>query len=250
MKLVLLALLAFARQDEGADDSAPWLGVSLNTKTPVVVEGVYGGSPAESVGIAVGDVIRSINGAEITKSDQVVKAVLAAGVGKTLKIHLVSKAGERDVVAKLASRPDLRVLQKQQLIGKTAPDFPIKKAQGVYAPQLSSLKGQVVLLDFWATWCGPCMQALPHLQQMHERLGKKGLRIIGVTNDPWEKVGDVVKQRRITYGQISDESNAIGMQYIVTALPTLVLIGKDGKVRSVTIGDWGTVEQQITELLQ
>jgi len=249
MKLVLLALLAFARQDD-ADDSAPWLGVSLNTKTPVVVEGVYGGSPAESVGIAVGDIIRSIDGVPINKSDQVIKAVLAAGVGKSLKIHLTTKSGERDVVAKLSSRPDFRVLQRQTLVGKTAPDFAIKKAQGVYAPQLSSLKGQVVLLDFWATWCIPCIQALPHMQQLHEKLGKKGLKVIGVTNDPWDKVGEMVKQRKLTYGQISDESNAIGMQYLVTALPTLVVIGKDGKVRSVTIGDWGTVEQQITELLQ
>src|SRR5262249_16755981 len=105
MKLILLALLAFARQDD-ADDSAPWLGVSLGTKSPVAVEGVYGGSPAEAVGIAVGDIIRSIDGAPVTKSDQVVKSVLAAGVGKSLKIHLTTKSGERDVVAKLASRPD------------------------------------------------------------------------------------------------------------------------------------------------
>jgi len=108
----------------------------------------------------------------------------------------------------------------------------------------------VVLLDFWATWCIPCIQALPHMQQLHEKLGKKGLKVIGVTNDPWDKVGEMVKQRKLTYGQVSDETNAIGMQYLVTALPTLVVIGKDGKVRSVTIGDWGTVEQQITELLQ
>jgi peroxiredoxin len=249
MKLVLLALLAFARQDD-ADDSAPWLGVSLNTKSPVAVEGVYGGSPAEAVGIAVGDIIRSIDGVPVTKSDQVVKAVLAAGVGKSVKIHLTTKSGERDVVAKLSSRPDLRVLQKQTLLGKTAPDFPIKKAQGVYAPQLSALKGQVVLLDFWATWCIPCLEALPHMQQLHEKLAKKGLRVIGVTNDPWDKVGSVVKQRGLTYGQVSDESNAIGMQYLVTALPTLVLIGKDGKVRSVTIGEWESVERQITEMLQ
>src|SRR5438552_3206868 len=127
MKLLLLAFLAFARQDD-ADDSAPWLGVSLSTKSPVAVEGVFGGSPAEAVGIAVGDIIRSIDSAPVAKSDQVVKAVLAAGVGKTVRIHLTTKSGERDVVAKLASRPDFRVLQKQTLVGKTAPDFAIKKA--------------------------------------------------------------------------------------------------------------------------
>ena len=249
MNLLLLALLALGPQAD-AEGNAPWLGVSLNTKTPVNVEGVFGGSPAEAAGIAVGDIIRTIDDKPIAKSDEVIKAVLKAGVGKSLKIHLTTKSGDRDVTVKLATRPDFRVLQKQTLIGKTAPDFPITKAQGVYAPQLSAMKGQVVVLDFWATWCMPCMQALPHMQQLHEKLAKKGLRIIGVTNEPWDKVGSVVKQRGLTYGQVSDEANVIGMQYLVTALPTLVVIGKDGKVRSVTIGEWESVERQITEMLQ
>jgi len=67
---------------------------------------------------------------------------------------------------------------------------------------------------------------------------------------PWDKVGEMVKKRGLTYGQISDEDNAIGMRYLVTALPTIVVIDKTGKVQSVTIGDWGAVERQITELLQ
>ena len=250
MKLVFLALLAFARQDD-PDDNAPWLGVTLDDKQGhVAVEGVFGGSPAEQAGIVAGDVIKMVGGAPIAKSGQLIKGVLATGVGKTLKLHIATKGGERDVVVKLTARPDFRELQKRQLIGKTAPDFPIKKAQGVYAPQLSAMKGQVVVLDFWATWCGPCIQALPHMQQMHERLAKKGLRVIGVSNDPWDKVGDMVKKRGLTYGQISDEDNAIGMRYLVTALPTIVVIDKTGKVQSVTIGDWGAVEQKITELLQ
>src|SRR5262249_58253240 len=105
------------------------------------------------------DIIRSIDGVPVSKSDQVVKAVLAARVGRTLRIHLTTKSGERDVVAKLASRPDFRQLQKQTLIGKTAPDFAIKKAQGVYAPQLSSLNGPVVLPDSFPTSFMPCTQA-------------------------------------------------------------------------------------------
>jgi peroxiredoxin len=88
------------------------------------------------------------------------------------------------------------------------------------------------------------------MQELHERLGKKGLRVIGINNENWEKALQVVKQRRLTYGQISDEDNSISMRYLVTALPTLVIIGKDGKVRSVTIGDWGSVERQLSELLR
>ena len=250
MKFVLLTLLALFPQAD-AEDDAPWLGVQLNDKQGhVAVEGIFGGSPAEAAGMAVGDVIKNVNGAAVTKSEQLIKGVLATGVGKVLKLHVATKSGERDLNVKLAARPDFRQLQKQTLVGKAAPDFPIKKAQGVYAPQLSAMKGQVVVLDFWATWCMPCMQALPHMQEMHERLAKKGLRVIGVTNEPWQKVGDVVKKRGLTYGQISDEDNAIGMRYLVTALPTIVVIDKTGKVQSVTIGDWGSVEQKITELLQ
>jgi cytochrome c biogenesis protein CcmG, thiol:disulfide interchange protein DsbE len=254
MKWLLLALVALAPPgaDDPDDGGGPWLGVTLGEKQGhVTIEGVFGGSPAEAAGLAQGDVVKSVGGAAISRSAQLIKAVLQTGVGKALQLHIAARSGaERDVAVKLAARPDFRELQKQTLVGKTAPDFAIKKAQGVYAPQLSSMKGQVVLLDFWATWCMPCMEALPHMQQLHERLGKKGLRVIGVTSEPWQKVGDVVKRRGLTYGQISDEENLIGMRYLVTALPTIIVIGKDGKVQSVTVGDWGSATRAVDELLR
>jgi thiol-disulfide isomerase/thioredoxin len=236
---------------DDVDGDPPWLGVQLSEKQgEVAIDGVFAGSPAEAAGVKVGDVVRKVDGAAVTRSAELIEKVAHAQVGAVLKLRLAAKGNEREVAVKLTVRPDMRTLQRSQLVGRAAPDFAIRKALGVYAPQLAALKGQVVLLDFWATWCGPCVSALPHLQGLHERFGQKGLRIIGVSNEKWEKVGEVVRRRGITYGQVSDEDNHISPRYLVTALPTLVLIGRDGRVVDVAIGDIAGVERTIGELLR
>ena len=198
--LVLTWLFAL-RLGGGPEEAKPWLGLLLNDKTGhVAVEQVFGGSPAEAAGIRAGDVVQRANGAELAHASDLIRKVLETGVGGTLKLHIAAKAGgERDVRIALGVRPDVRDMQRAQLVGKAAPDFEIKKASGVYASRLAALKGQVVLLDFWATWCGPCMASLPHLQELHERFGKRGLRVVGVTSDDWSHVEEVVRRRGLTY---------------------------------------------------
>ena len=98
---------------------------------------------------------------------------------------------------------------------------------------LSDYKGKVVLLDFWATWCGPCRMAMPGLQKMHESLKSKGLVVLGVSLDknPPVQVPPFLKQMGITYPNVADNpKDPCSAKWDVRAIPSLFLIDRKGNV--------------------
>jgi len=127
--------------------------------------------------------------------------------------------------------PELKVK-----VGDAAPDFKLMDLAGKEVT-LASLKGQVVLLDFWATWCGPCKAAMPSIQKIHEDYKGKGVTVLGVNT--WEKKEDGAKKymesKGFNYGCLL-KGDDLATAYGVTGIPTLVVIGKDGKVALVEVG--------------
>src|SRR5262245_4812758 len=124
-----------------------------------------------------------------------------------------------------ASRPKI----VGAIIGAIAPDAVGVTSSGVPI-RLSALRGQVVVLNFWATWCAPCREEIPVLNDLHHRYGAQGLNVIGVSldDDGWSAVAPFVSELGVTY-QITlgdDEvANAFGG---VTALPATFIIDRDG----------------------
>lgn len=112
-----------------------------------------------------------------------------------------------------------------------------EKAPG-FADGGSSSSGKVTLLDFWATWCGPCRHALPGLKQIQSVYGSDQLEIISVSEDDDEGAWhDFVAQNDMTWTQRLDANHQMMRQYGASALPTYVLIGKDGAVVNQYVGD-------------
>ncbi len=124
------------------------------------------------------------------------------------------------------------------LQGKPAPDFALKTLDGKDA-KLSDEKGNVVVVDFWATWCPPCRKSLPHLNKIasDKSLAEKGLKVMAV--DAQEKadvVQNFVSENKFTFNVPMDADGATMKDYKVQGIPTTVVVGRDGMIKNVFIG--------------
>ena len=102
---------------------------------------------------------------------------------------------------------------------------------------LASMKGHPVILDFWATWCGPCQMEAPIMNTIAQRYNDRGLAVVGVnTSDEDGLAAQFVNKKHLGFPVVYDEGNAIAKKYAVTNLPTLIVISKTGKVVAVRTG--------------
>jgi len=126
-----------------------------------------------------------------------------------------------------------------------APDFTLKTLDDQEI-SLSQLKGKVVLLDFWATWCGPCRESIPHLIQLYKTYRENGFEIIGISLDKGDAavVRNFARSMDIPYPIVVAPEEVV-KNYRVTAIPTTFLIDKEGKIRERTPGFNSTIAQQM-----
>ena len=121
-------------------------------------------------------------------------------------------------------------------VGDAAPDFKLTGLDGKEVT-LASLKGKVVLLDFWATWCGPCKAAMPTIQKLSEEYAKQPVAILGVNT--WEQKKDAAKDymasKKFTYGCLL-KGDDLAKAYGISGIPTLVIVGKDGTIAEIEVG--------------
>ena len=135
--------------------------------------------------------------------------------------------------------------EPKQISTSLAPDFTLKTLEDQEI-SLSGLKGKVVLLDFWATWCGPCRESIPHLIQLYRTYQDKGFVLIGLSMD---KKGDAdtvrhfVKSMDIPYPIILTPDD-VARNYGVTGIPTTILIDKEGKIQGKMVGFNSSIAQQ------
>ncbi len=137
-------------------------------------------------------------------------------------------------------------------VGQAAPDFTLKSADGSEV-SLASLKGRVVLLDFWATWCGPCKMAMPGVQKLSEKYKGKQVSVFGV--DTFERGGEAkaaekakkyMDDQKYTYGLLYN-GDALAKQYGISGIPTFILIGPDGKILHIGVGYEPDNEDKLAE---
>ena len=135
--------------------------------------------------------------------------------------------------------------------GDKAPDFKLTSLAGTEVT-LDSLKGKVVLLDFWATWCGPCKKIMPVIQAISEEFKDKGVAVFGVNT--WEKKDSVVnaktymESKKYTYGCLL-AGEELAKTYGITGIPTLILINKDGTIALAEMGAGGDTKKMLQEAI-
>jgi uncharacterized protein (TIGR03435 family) len=118
-------------------------------------------------------------------------------------------------------------------VGETAPPLKLTgllQASGKLEQNIKSLKGKVVVLEFWATWCAPCIAAMPHLNDLSEKYKDKGVQFISITDEITEKANNFLKKRKINGWVGIDGDKAMHEAYGVQSIPFTVVIGPNGKV--------------------
>jgi len=125
---------------------------------------------------------------------------------------------------KSAPKQEMKLLP----VGDTAPDWQLTDSEGK-THSLAEYRGKVVVMDFWATWCGPCKEVMPRMQKLYEKFKDQGVVVFGVNS--WEKKDPVelMKQKRYGYGLLL-KGEEIAEAYKVTSLPAVYMIGTDGRI--------------------
>lgn len=138
-------------------------------------------------------------------------------------------------------------------VGEPAPDFALADLDGV-SHALSDAKGRVVVLNFWATWCPPCVDEMPSLQTLHEALDDKGLQVMAVSVDErYSDIHEFVDEYDLTFMILHDEGKKVSRKYQSFRFPETYIIGRDGTLKSKVVGprDWAapSVIRDMVELL-
>lgn len=129
-------------------------------------------------------------------------------------------------------------------IGTAAPDFTLRSSTGKNL-KLSEYRGQVVMINFWATWCAPCRQEMPHLNRLYEQYNKAGFILLGVNIDDNPKAAQAMaEQLGVRFPVLYDATKQVSKRYDVDAMPLTVIVDRDGKVQYLHRGYRSGVEQQ------
>jgi thiol-disulfide isomerase/thioredoxin len=231
-----------ARAQVGVMGGRAWLGLAMDKDaakgTGVRVSHVVRGSPADRAGLREGDRVVRVGTTPVLHPAEVVRAVAERAVGETVDIaYLRAPATEQTARAVLARLPSPDDMMRMDLLGAFAPEWKhVQGVSGAVPSSMAALRGHVVVLDFWATWCGPCRIVMPKLSVLQQRYGAQGLRVVGLSTEDADDVAAFAQHVSVAYPIAVDTQSETTRDYGVSSLPTLVVVDKRGVVRDVSVG--------------
>ncbi|HKP98163.1 MAG TPA: redoxin domain-containing protein [Fibrobacteria bacterium] len=244
---------------------AAWLGVSIvdvpSAEMPaayahstrggaVRIQQVFKGTSADQAGLKDGDVILSINRTPLEGRRTLLDTIHSKTVGDVVELRLGRDGKAMTQKMALSPRPeDMRSITRM-LVGSPAPALDGKYYSGD-AGSLSKNKGKVVLLDFWATWCGPCRATIPALDAVYKKYRDKGLEVIGISSENLEDLKAFQAAGKQGYPLFNDVGQLTTRQYQAYAYPTLVVIDRQGIIQRIEVGahPQAAIEKWVLEYL-
>jgi cytochrome c biogenesis protein CcmG/thiol:disulfide interchange protein DsbE len=153
-------------------------------------------------------------------------------------------------LAVAADEPGFRAVLQPESKRKPAPEINLEDSLGK-AATLAQYRGQVVVLDFWATWCHGCKEEIPWFANFHQKYSSKGLAVIGVSlDDDWKAVKPFIETARVPY-RIVLGNDAISTRYGISGMPDTFLIDRQGRLAATYTGivDRDNMEKNIQAML-
>lgn len=133
-------------------------------------------------------------------------------------------------------------------VGAAAPEFQLASTRGKLVA-LNELRGKVVVLDFWASWCPPCRAAIPAMQRLHEQYASRGVQLIGVNCGDNVDPAEFMRSMNATY-TTTPNGEAVAQAYGVKGIPTLIVIAKDGSIAFRESGWSPAFESRMSEVIE
>jgi len=177
--------------------------------------------------------MNGLNNRKLVFADRVTLLAGRSGIGRSLRIVLCALLFPV-LLASCSQAPS------KPEVGKPAPDFTLQTLDGKTL-RLGDLKGKVVFVNLWATWCPPCREEMPSMVRLYNFMRTRGVEILAVSEDnDREALRAFVEKYRVTFPVLPDENKRIYNLYRATGVPETHLIDRSGVLRSSTIGpfDW------------
>lgn len=234
--------------------AGPWLGLSFKKTVyenhlALDVKGVHPGSGCFSAGIIAGDMVVGVQGKPLSDLSQITSVVSKAKVGDLIHLEVLRQEKLVKVKVKLTERPDDISSLTGSAVGSKIAQF----GKNFYKNgEKRKAKARATLLDFWATWCGPCRKTLPVLANVYEKYSSRGLEIIGISNEDLATLnGFYDREHRSPYPLYRDATQEMWRRYGIRAVPTLMLLDKDGYIKRVWSGvpSQAMIEKLVEEAL-
>ena len=176
--------------------------------------------------------------------------VLHTLLQRLVPLPSIRRAAILSTVAGLAIVIPLSARCEAPAVGQPAADFALRALAGANV-RLSEHRGEVVLINFWATWCGPCRQEMPLLDELYAKYQRAGFTLLGVNIDATAaQAGEMAHALKVTYPVLIDDRQEVSRSYHVGTMPMTVLIDRQGVVRYVSEGYKPGFEKRYAEWLR
>ncbi len=232
--LLAVAILATPKsapmaQVDPATLEGGWLGVGIrdDEQPGVYVNMVMPDSPAAACGLERGMRVLAINGNPVRETAEMIGEVGANPAGSTVVVRVAGGpdgAPERDLHAILTVRPSSTADFGRAMVGRPFPEIQAAMVQSGDRATVAPADGKVRVVEYWATWCGPCNAAVPTLNAMNAELPSDRFELVAVANEEREVVAPFVDVHEVTYRTMVDPSGEANAALWVMALPTYFVV--------------------------
>lgn len=235
--------------------AGPWLGLIykkdlFENHLALRVSGVHPESGCLAAGVVSGDLVIGIDGKDLVNTAQLQNVMKNAKVGSKVKIEIFREGKRIPLTVTLTERPDdisnLTGSAIGSKIAKFGDNFYMNAEKRQEAPKAT-------LLDFWATWCGPCRQTLPVLEKMYNKYASQGLEVIGISSEQKNTlISFYKKQHASPYPLYRDADQGLWRRYGIHAVPTLMLLDSNGYIKRVWSGapSFEMLEKLVLEVME